>query len=67
MQIVELETEVEPCPFCGAEAIVKTDRTPYCSKMTEHYWVKCSNMDCAVSPTSHPSLEAAITRWNSRA
>jgi hypothetical protein len=66
MQIVELETELRPCPFCGAEAIAKTDRMPSCSGMNEHYWVKCSNADCAVSPKSHPNLDAAITRWNIR-
>jgi Lar family restriction alleviation protein len=67
MQIVELETEIRPCPFCGSEAIVKTDQTPPCSEMNEHFWVKCSNADCSVSPKSHPKLEVAIARWNTRA
>jgi Lar family restriction alleviation protein len=67
MQIVEVETEVKPCPFCGAKAVVKTEKTPYYCDMEEHYWVKCSNTDCSVSPASYPNLEAAITRWNTRA
>jgi Lar family restriction alleviation protein len=61
--IAELEEGItlEPCPFCGFEAVLKT--TTLLSAGTQ-YWVKCTNPQCGASPAANPDKQVAIKAWN---
>jgi hypothetical protein len=70
--IVETTTTIQNCPFCGAEAVAKSNSDPTGNATThnvygEYYWVKCTNKACSVSPVASPTLDAAIETWNRRA
>lgn len=52
---------LKPCPFCGSEAVMKSDR------YDENFWVQCSNGRCFVDGTfAHGTKEAAAEEWNMR-
>ena len=59
------DVELEPCPFCGAEAKlhlewIKGEPMYLCQ-------IECSNEDgCAVFPCINGYGEAVITTWNTR-
>lgn len=64
--IVELEAgvELEPCPFCGVEAVLKSDST---LGQGQYFWVKCTNPKCGASPAAGSDKLAVIEAWNRRA
>lgn len=66
--IVKLEAGVtlKECAFCGSNAQMKSQPTPYIKESGTHYWVKCSNIKCGASPLSQPSQAEAIKIWNDR-
>lgn len=69
--IVELEEGVglEPCPFCGARAVLKTDMKQAVGTLSErptHFWVKCENRQCGVSPAANLDQRVVISAWNQR-
>lgn len=70
--IVSTELEIKPCPFCGSDANLKTEKTHAPKKVGEpeahsNFWVKCSNLDCSVSSKSSFEKDKAVERWNVRA
>jgi Lar family restriction alleviation protein len=61
-------TTIQNCPFCGAEAVAKSNSDSTGTTLYgEYYWVKCTNKACSVSPAASPTLDAAIETWNRRA
>lgn len=55
-----LTVTLKPCPFCGGEAKVETQRHGY----PPHHWSKCTK--CCASTTAYSTKESAITAWNHR-
>lgn len=71
--IIEVESGVElaKCPFCGSKPSLRMENSPK-FKHTDpdrplHYWVKCPNDECAVSPRSNKDQNKAVENWNKRA
>lgn len=58
----EFEAELQPCPFCGADATLDTITT----NEIEEYKARCPH--CGISQKSYTrSKYAAVTMWNRRA
>ena len=57
---------LEPCPFCGCEATVKSKKYVYLGVM---YFAECENERCEVRPKTImcQSKYDAIATWNRRA
>ena len=54
------KVELKPCPFCGSEAELITDR----ANMSV---VRCSNFSCWISTKTSGFKETVINKWNTRA
>jgi hypothetical protein len=69
--IVEVEASVslKSCPLCGEPAVMRTEGLMKfgVGHPVPHYWVKCTNERCAISPKVQDSQEAAAESWNRRA
>jgi len=63
MPVVETEITLKSCPFCGSEAFLKSDHQ---MSGQYHFWVKCSNPKCGVSPSCSKTEKAATGAWNDR-
>jgi len=52
------------CPFCGGEAVLKSD-----DKLNGYYWVRCCGGKCNVMPETavFKTKKKAIAAWNRRA
>lgn len=59
MNIVATETELKPCPFCGAEGVIETNGVG-------SYWGRCSYVLCGCSLFCESSIEEAARLWNNR-
>lgn len=72
--IVEIEDGVElmPCPLCGSAPILRCDGLIVGviknnkTVVANHYWAKCSNVECAITPRASKTQELAAEKWNSR-
>lgn len=70
--VEEVGVALQSCPFCGSEAVAKSDGWaskgfPKNDPVGKYFWVKCQNEKCAVSPAATGSLELAVQAWNQRA
>ena len=54
------KVELKPCPFCGSEAELITNRSGT-------NVVRCSNFNCWISTKIFGFKETAINKWNTRA
>lgn len=62
--------KLKPCPFCGGEAITKSEQRHSGTK-DKFYFVGCSAYNCIASLHSmnryYATAEDAATAWNRRA
>lgn len=56
------EIKLLPCPFCGGEAILETDKIGNEQKL---YYVSCKD-DCITQYGYSSTKEYAIEKWNTR-
>ena len=54
---------LKPCPFCGGEAIVETEKI---GKEQLLYAVGCSDRECVSQGRYYTTVESAINAWNTR-
>lgn len=61
-------TELKPCPFCGAEAVIVNLRPRPNSHYSRKrpYVVKCSKCRCAMQYVYFETEEEAAKVWNRR-
>lgn len=69
--VEEVAVALQPCPFCGSEAVAKSDgwaskEFPKNDPIGKYFWVKCQNPKCAVSPAATSSIQSAVEAWNLR-
>lgn len=60
-----MNNNLKPCPFCGSEAIIKTNTGNI--ETASWFWVECKNDECEyinISPCK--TQEQAETDWNTR-
>ena len=53
-------SDLEPCPFCGGEAILRGHQAP-------EFWIACNGMGCKASTEGFGGMGRAIAAWNTRA
>jgi len=60
-----LKVELKPCPFCGSEAIIKTNTGNI--KTAYWFWVECKNDECDhLDMCPRKTQEQAESDWNTR-
>lgn len=59
----EALSELEPCPFCGGEAISTHEQE--CEGAETYYWHVCSN--CGANSEGDHGRQRAALQWNRRA
>jgi len=64
MKIDLEETEISPCPLCGGQAFLHTDRTAIGDSF---FWVKCDGLQCGCTFNSTKDQSKALSLWNRRA
>ena len=73
---IEAGVELKSCPFCGSDAVLRTDEflaardmpgAPATPAIRNHFWVKCANRVCGASPAAAKNEGVAIDAWNARA
>jgi Lar family restriction alleviation protein len=62
-----METELEPCPFCGGKAEVNEDTEPCYHGHSAVYHVHCKKCPTSFGDWSFNNKRDVISAWNKRA
>lgn len=64
---MRMAERLEPCPFCGGEAMIEEVSETIGDRIIKAYIVKCSKCWCAPKPNNYDgNKQNVIDRWNSR-
>lgn len=67
-----MNAELKPCPFCGSEAKITTDRTDglFTGEVEMYHSLGCVNEECIAHfiwpPDSESEIDKVIALWNLR-